>query len=88
LERRVGTQHADLWRGLTLVFEKLDTGCAELALPALGSFLWSRDATAEIISLELANRDLIRAIHSLAFTGAIVAGGRPWRGGACIYTHK
>src|SRR6516165_282386 len=67
-ERRVGTHHADLWRGLTLVFEKLDAGCAELALPALGSFLWSREATAEITSLELANRDLLKAIHSLAFT--------------------
>jgi hypothetical protein len=67
-ERRAGTQHADLWRGLTLVFEKLDAGCAELALPALGSFLWSREATSEISGLELGNRDLLRAIHSLAFT--------------------
>jgi hypothetical protein len=67
-ERRAGTQHPDLWRGLTLVFEKLDTGCEELALPALGSFLWSREAALEITGCELANRDLLKAIHSLAFT--------------------
>jgi hypothetical protein len=67
-ERRAGTQHADLWRGLKLVFEKLDTGCTQLALPALGSFLWSREATNEITGCELANRDLLKAIHSLAFT--------------------
>jgi N-6 DNA Methylase len=67
-ERRAGTQHPDLWRGLTLVFEKLDTGCEELALPALGSFLWSREATTELIGCELANRDLLKALHSLAFT--------------------
>ena len=67
-ERRAGTQHPDLWRGLTLVFEKLDTGCEELALPALGSFLWSREATTEIAVCELANRDLLKAINSLAFT--------------------
>ena len=67
-ERRAGTQHPDLWRGLTLVFEKLDMGSVELALPALGSFLWSREATTEITGCELANRDLLKAIHSLAFT--------------------
>ena len=67
-ERRTGMQHADLWRGLTLVFEKLDAGCIELALPALGSFLWSREATIELAGCELANRDLLKAIHSLAFT--------------------
>jgi hypothetical protein len=39
-----------------------------LALPALGSFLWSREATTEITGCELANRDLLKAIHSLAFT--------------------
>lgn len=42
-ERRKGSDHADLWHGLRLVFEKLgdDQGCPELGLPPLGSFLWS-----------------------------------------------
>ncbi|HEY3283398.1 MAG TPA: N-6 DNA methylase [Armatimonadota bacterium] len=46
-ERRRGTQHVDLWRGLNLVFTKLgqDDGCPELGLPALGSFLWRAPGT-------------------------------------------
>jgi hypothetical protein len=69
-ERRRGSPHADLWDGLSLVFRKLssDTGCPELGLPALGSFLWSDKATPDLDACELANTDLLDAIRSLAFT--------------------
>jgi len=69
-ERRRGSPHSDLWRALSLVFRKLssDTGCPELGLPALGSFLWSDRATPDLDVCELANADLLDAIRSLAFT--------------------
>ncbi len=69
-ERRRGTRHVDLYRGLWLVMEKLgsDQGCTELALPALGSFLWSRDALADLAGCDLANAELLDAIRALAFT--------------------
>jgi hypothetical protein len=67
-ERRAGTQHTDLWRALALIFDKLEDGCSELALPALGSFLWSREATSDLAGCQLTNRDLLKAIHALAFT--------------------
>ena len=69
-EQRVGTRHADLFAGLRLVMEALgrDNGCPELGLPALGSFLFSREAVADIVDCEIANRDLLDAVRSLAFT--------------------
>src|SRR6266536_929649 len=73
-EQRVGTRHADLFAGLRLVMEALggaldkDDGCPELGLPALNSFLFSRDAVVDIIDCEIANRDLLDAIRSLALT--------------------
>jgi hypothetical protein len=50
-EKRRGTRHSDLFHGLRLVMEKLGSehGCPELALPALGSFLWSSDAVADLL---------------------------------------
>jgi len=64
-----GTQHADLWHVVRLVFQSLgsDTGCAALGLPGLGSFLWSDKATADLNDCQLANRDLLQAIRALAF---------------------
>ena len=69
-EQRVGTRHADLFAGLRLVMEALgrDNGCPELGLPVLNSFLFSREAVADIIDCEIANRDLLDAIRSLALT--------------------
>ena len=69
-EQRTGTRHADLFHGLRLVMEKLgqDDGCPELGLPALSSFLFSREAVAAIADCEIANHDLLDAIRSLAFT--------------------
>ncbi len=64
-----GTPHADLYAGLRLIFSKLDrTGSPELALPALGSFLWSEAAIADLRDCEMSNRDLLTAINELAYT--------------------
>lgn len=68
--RRRGGPHPDAWRALRLVMEKLgdDRGCPELALPALGSFLWARDALPHLAAAELANEALLDAVRALAFT--------------------
>jgi len=63
-----GDRHTDLHRMLCLVMEKLDrTGCTELGLPALGSFLWSGDACSGLEGARLTNRDLLEAVRGLAF---------------------
>ncbi len=69
-QKKRGTRHYDLWRGLSLVFDKLGSneGCPELALPALGSYLWSRAAIADLDGCDIANRDLLEAVRALAFT--------------------
>lgn len=65
-----GTQHADLWHNVRLLFTWLgsNTGCPALGLPALGSFLWSARATPDLDDCLMANRDLLAAIRALAFT--------------------
>jgi len=69
-ERRHGSKHVDLGRMLFLVFSRLgdDTGCPILGLPALGSFLWSADATAHLNGCDISNADLLAAIRELSFT--------------------
>ncbi len=69
-ERRIGTRHFDLFSVLRLVMEKLgdDHGYPELGLPALNSFLFSREAISDLADGEIANRDLLDAIRALAFT--------------------
>ena len=68
-ERRHGSRHSDLYTALRLVMQKLgsDNGCRELGLPALGSFLFSTDAIADLNECELANHDLLDGIRALAF---------------------
>jgi len=68
--RHRGTPHADLWRTLALVMSKLgeDSGCADLGLPALGSFLWSPAATPDLNGCELSNQDLLATIRALAYS--------------------
>jgi hypothetical protein len=67
-ERRFGARHGDLYHGLRLVMQKLGNGgCAELGLPALGSFLFSDEAIADLNACELANHDLLEAVRALAF---------------------
>jgi len=67
-ERRRGTRHPDLYRALRLVFVNLYSGCAELALPALGSYLFRPDSTADLNEANIRNSCLLAAIRHLAFT--------------------
>jgi hypothetical protein len=71
-ERRIGTRHHDLFQGLRLVMNKLsgegnDQGYPELGLPALGSFLFSRKAIADLDDCEIENAHLLSAVRALAF---------------------
>jgi len=68
-ERRHGSRHSDLYAGLRLVMQKLgsDDGCSELGLPALGSFLFSETAIADLADCEIANHDFLDAVRALAF---------------------
>jgi hypothetical protein len=65
-----GTRHPDLWRALRLVFDRLHEGCPELALPALGSYLFSAGVTADLNGQDIANADLLKAFRALTFTVA------------------
>lgn len=67
-DRRRGSKHADLYQGLRVVMEKLgnDDGCPDLGLPALGSYLWSADATPHLGIAELPNTALLDAVRALA----------------------
>ncbi len=69
-ERRTGTRHADLYAALRLVMRKLasDTGCPQLALPALGGFLFSDRALPDIEACDISNHDLLDTIRALAIT--------------------
>lgn len=68
-----GSRHGDLWRQLQLLVGAVsgDTNFAtmreRLALPALGSFLWSPDSTATLNDAELTNHDVLEALRHLAF---------------------
>lgn len=67
---RAGTPHPDLWHVFQFVTGKLgsDTGCPELALPALGSFLWTAEqSTPDLLGCVVSNRDFLEAVHALAF---------------------
>ena len=67
---RAGTPHPDLWFIFQLLTQKLgsDTGCPELSLPALGSFLWdAARSTPDLADSLVTNRRLLTAVHALAF---------------------
>ena len=67
---RAGTPHPDLWQVLQLITNKLgsDTGAPELALPALGSFLWdAARSTPDLQDCLVSNRHLLEAVHALVF---------------------
>lgn len=68
--RHRGTDHSDLWQALRLLFRGLssENGCPDIALPPLGSFLWSEKAVADLMGCELRNRDLLTALRVLAVT--------------------
>lgn len=62
-----GGPHGDLWQALRAVMNGLDDGCPPLALPALGSFLWSKEAVPHLDRCELANADLLAALQALSY---------------------
>lgn len=67
--KRKGTKHSDLWQGLRIVMQKLGNGgCAELALPALGSFLFSNRALPDLEGCEIDNITLLETFRALAHT--------------------
>jgi len=67
--KKIGSRHSDLFHGVRLVMEKLrsNQGCSELALPAMGSLLFSKDATPDLEGLELGNRSLMAAVRAVSF---------------------
>jgi hypothetical protein len=74
-EKRVGGRHPDLYRQLSLVFRLLgsERGGPELALPALGGFLFDEEATPDLDAAEIENRhllDAVRALSSVEVAGA------------------
>lgn len=66
-ERRRSARHADLYRALRLIFTKLHSGCLELALPAVGSYLFSPAATPDLNDADITNADLLAAVWNLTF---------------------
>lgn len=68
-EKIRGTKHPDLYHGLSVVMEKLgaDEGCTALGLPALGSFLWSKEAIQDLIDCNISNDAFLEAVRSLSF---------------------
>lgn len=77
-----GTRHGDLWWQFNVIVgavsgdERFAAARESLALPALGSYLWSPDSTAALNApllaagggTELANIDFLHAIEKLAYT--------------------
>lgn len=66
---RAGTPHPDLWQVFQLVSRFLgsDSGCAELAIPPLGSFLWSPEASPNLNDCLISNRHFLGAVLALGF---------------------
>ncbi len=64
---RRGGPHGDLWAQLQVVFSALGRaeGAPALALPGLGSFLWSDASTPALDSAQLPNRQLLAAVLAL-----------------------
>jgi len=65
---RRGTAHSDLYESLKVLFEKLRAGYAPLAIPGLGSFLFSPQTTPHLDAASLSNERLLEAIRHLCYT--------------------
>lgn len=66
-ERRRGTRHGDRWQQVQLLVRLLGaTGSDELALPALGSYLFSASATPDLNDSRLPNTALLAAVRALS----------------------
>ena len=69
-----GSRHGDLWQQFRLVAGALsgepdgESVRRHLALPALGSFLWSPESTPDLNDAELTNHDFLETLRRLAFT--------------------
>lgn len=65
-----GTPHPDIWRQLGITFRALghQEGCPELGLPALGGFLWSKEAIPDFENCDIQNIDLLEAVRDLSQT--------------------
>ena len=69
-----GSRHGDLWRQFRLVAGALsgepggESVRRHLALPALGSFLWSPESTPDLNDAELTNHDFLETLRRLAYT--------------------
>jgi hypothetical protein len=69
-----GTQHPDLWREFQFIMRGLGQkgGIPALAVPALGSYLWSEEACLDLAGMEaipaadIANADFLTAVRALA----------------------
>ncbi len=68
-QKQRGGRHHDRYEALRLVMTLLgsDSGCPELALPALGGFLFDPRSTADLNDARLDNQALLSAVRSLAF---------------------
>nr|HPN53944.1 N-6 DNA methylase [Anaerolineaceae bacterium] len=67
--RQRGSRHHDLYEGLRQVMTLLGSaeGCPELAIPALGGFLFDPRTTADLNTAALDNQALLSAVRALAF---------------------
>lgn len=68
-QRQRGSRHHDRFEALRLVMTLLgsDLGCPELAIPALGGFLFDAHSTTDLNDAKLDNQALLSAVRSLAF---------------------
>ena len=68
-QRQRGSRHHDRYEALRLVMTLLgsDSGCPELAIPALGGFLFDARSTADLNEAKLDNQALLSSVRSLAF---------------------
>lgn len=68
-ERQRGSRHHDRYEALRLVMDLLgsDSGSPQIALPALGGFLFDPRSTADLNDAKLDNQSLLAAVRSLAF---------------------
>ncbi|MCY4068072.1 MAG: N-6 DNA methylase [Acidimicrobiaceae bacterium] len=72
---RRGSTHSDLWQTLSVTMAALDVGDeppqraarGALGLTSLGSLLWARQETADLLTAHIDNAHLLEAVRHLAF---------------------
>ena len=68
LSLKRGGPHGDHWQGLLAIMLKLNHGYPDLALPALGSFLWREGAMSELEGIQISNGSFLAGIRTLTVT--------------------